>query len=449
MLFIDNLIFKLIKFLLIYLVLASLLNVAGYLYGGATFISSINEIIVVVITILFCFSLLKVKRIDKSLKIVLILLCYYVLYIVISVLIGYINTHNILISMNVIRIKVFPIIMGIICLILGYNYPRKIEEIKKKFWSFCIFFSYLNSIFVILQFNLGWETITKIVFGKPMYAFDLFAFTHSGSLFRVPGFFENALASGFFGTLVFIYCLVSFYDNRKIINIIHLIPSTVIIIMSFNRQIYLVAIITFVCILLWKSSKNLLISMTLLIFSLSLIVLPVLGQSKIGIFTTDSIKMRGNVWTEVIDDLNLNNNPFFILTGKGSGTSGEAININSDKLNKNKINSLSFVDNNFISIFHDEGIIGFLLFMIINLVLLYIVLKNKNSFSALFLFVFILSILVRMMLNSVLQGQLASYVYWMLISFYIVEVINENKNINNKLRRIHNGGKSINITRNL
>ncbi|KZE97367.1 O-antigen ligase family protein [Geobacillus stearothermophilus] len=433
---IDVIITTLFSILCIYLFVADFLNVIAYIFNLGIWLSLINELLVVII---FLFYLLKLAKginrsflnSDKNIKILTKLSIIYFFYVMLSTFHGFLYHDEIFTFFNTIRLKLFPILMGVLlCSLLDeIEFIGMILKFRNIFFIFLNIYIYINAIVIFIQHQMGWELFTQAIFGKPTYAFERYAFTHIGDFLRTPGLFSNALESGVFGSLLFIINIILYIHRKKIIYLINLLPTIYTIVLSYNRQIY-IAILLVLMVIFLLNLKSMYIKIAITCFLISMFILvtvkiiPFLSNNGgNSLLNEESLIERTIVWNEVINDMKLEDNLINLFIGKGSGTSGTAIINPLEQRQLDEFSPLSFIDNGYLYIFHDDGLIGIGLFIVIVFFSLVILFKGrKKSPYSTISFLFLLTCVLRMFFNSVFTGQLTAYCFWIFLGLGLMEI---------------------------
>lgn len=272
------------------------------------------------------------------------------------------------------------------------------------------FFSVINIILVILGFMLGWETMTKYILGEALYAFPVYSFGHSSTMIRVPGLFVDALTQGAFSYLVFVINLISFIDRAYIKRksaFIFFSIGILGVVLSTNRQVILGMLVTILILIIirWKKIAVSIISFSLIVICIGLIMI---NNSNRAIFSKESLSIRNQVWISVIEDMEIANTQMNLFIGTG---------VDATTIGKNE-GGIILVDNSYLLILHDYGLIGLIVFlMFIGTLLKYLCNNFNESTMAKIGLLYTVFFIVRMFFHSSIVNEYDSY------TFYIIELI--------------------------
>lgn len=402
-----NGIINLIYLMIIFVILGGILGILDFRLGLSDRFSLINDFFSIIFIICTLKNVIKngitiYEEIKRIQVIGSLLIGILLLNCVISVAI------NNEINSSILAIK--NLIIPICILILGILNLNKIKNINVNV-IICIinFFAIINIILVFLGFTLGWEKITNYVLGESLYAFHIYSFGNSGSLLRVPGLFVDALTQGSFSFLVFISNFIYIISNKQKkvrYNIIFLIIGLIGVLLSTNRQIILGTIISMVTLFIIKNKKASILIVISSILSANIVMFFVLNSNK-DIFSMESLMIRINVWKGIILDMGIGENFLKLFFGTG---------VDATTLGKGNF-GIELVDNAYLLMLHDYGLIGLIIFILLLISLAKFFLKNfKNDFAKIS-FLYLIYFVVRMFFHSSIVNEYDSNM------FYIIELV--------------------------
>ncbi|MDM0851340.1 hypothetical protein QTI42_14825 [Clostridium perfringens] len=313
------------------------------------------------------------------------------------------------------------LIIPICLLILGILDCEKIKYINtERIVAIVNFFAIINIILVLFGFYLGWQRMTEYVLGEQLYAFSVYSFGNSASLLRVPGLFVDALTQGSFSFLVFIINLCYLFDKKqkkKYSLLVFMIIGFLGIILSTNRQIILGTIIAFIVLFIIKNRKA---SLIIAMFSTLIGTIGsffIINSNK-DIFSIESLVIRLNVWKSIIDDMGLGNNFFGLFIGTG---------VDATTLGKGNY-GIQLVDNGYLLILHDYGLIGLMLFILLLISLLIFFQRNlEKNFFAKVSFLYLIYFIIRLFFHSSVVNEYDSNMFYLVSLIGIVTILYEKR----------------------
>jgi len=416
---------NLLKILIVYLLTAPIFNIIIYNYKLSKLFSALNELIVILLLIISFIAIKKIKLTRESFSIFFISLLYAFWIIIASFKSFYIRDFELGLLLNTIRIRLFPLLLFMLILIIPYK-KSYIINIKEFIQSLFNIYIYLNFVFVLIELILGWEKITLFIFGSPKYSFNLLRFSHIGPFLRVPGLFSGAIGLGIFANFVFTFNLINYVFKKKKIFLFNSMISLFLIIISFNRQLYLITFIFIIILFIIKLKDKYLRFLVLFIILIIIIsIFPIITNSNFSLLSTQSMNYRVEAWDNTIEDMDLNNNLSNLFFGKGGGTSGTSMN-NPFKRGDNKNEGeygLNFVDNGYLLLIHDYGVIGLFLFLLLSIYILLFLGKNHYDTFEYSVIIIVCLTLVRMVFNSIFTGQFTISFYYLFLGISLKGII--------------------------
>lgn len=402
-------------YILLFAILSlSIFQILDYRLDSRGLLPFFNEIIV----ILFCFLGLyhicaKVILPSKIINILIIVGLNIVYFLFLNIIGMYRNAS---LFMVIISIKNF--LLPLIILLIGMIDYRYFELISlKKIISIINITSLINIFFVLIEYTLGWKVITNLVLGESVYALPIYSFGHSAGIMRVPGIFCDSLTQGSFSLLVFILNSLLLGNKcifKKNISSLFCIIGLIGAILSMNRQIVL-AICVYTIINLIIKYKTKLIALIFLLSPFIFGVLYYILGINSGYFSLESLFIRAEIWNRVFHSMNLKYFPLNFFIGKGIDATllGEAG------------GQLTLVDNSFLLIFHDYGLIGLVLFVILLIVVLkYFYNHYDYNVMAKVSFYYIICFIVRMNFHSSVVNEYDSYMFIFIILLGVIFTAN-------------------------
>ncbi|KLE14598.1 hypothetical protein [Clostridium sp. C8] len=291
------------------------------------------------------------------------------------------------------------------------------------------FFAVINIILVILGFILGWGTMTKYILGESLYASSVYSFGHSSTMLRVPGLFVDALTQGAFSYLVFVINFISFIDRAYIKRknaMIFFSIGILGVVLSTNRQVILGMLVAILILIIirWKKVAVSILSFSLIIILIGLIMI---NNSNRAIFSKESLSIRNQVWTSIIEDMDISNNQVNLLIGTG---------VDATTIGKNE-GGIDLVDNTYLLILHDYGLIGLIVFlMFISALLKYLWNSSNESTMAKIGLLYTVFFIVRMFFHSSIVNEYDSYIFYIIELMAIIESLyNKNERVENEVKR--------------
>lgn len=414
------LVVKYIYLLFIFIILSAMLQVIDFRLGFTQGFSLLNVLVDILFFIsIFVYMIKGDFFLFEGIKNVQLYGCVCIVYLVIIIIISISRNNNFVMSILAIKNLIFPMLV----LIGGAFISHKIRKTNiLKLIKLINFFEIINIILVLLGFKYGWEIITGYILGESLYAFPIYSFTHSSSMARVPGLFVDALTQGAFSYLVFIVNLIIFIDNKYIkrkYSLLFMFISIGGIILSTNRQVILATFI-FIIILLSLKYRKLAIVFICFGISGSIAFLMQIVNSNIDIFSLESFNIRMGIWGDVIKDMNISQKPMNLFWGTG---------VNATVLGKES-STVELVDNGYLLILHDYGVIGLILFVLFILSILICFCRHfyKDSIIKISLG-YCIFFIVRMFFHSSIVNVYDSYMFCLITLIGLSKVI-ELKSLN-------------------
>lgn len=412
---------KYIYLLFTVIVLSAMLQILDFRFGFFQRFSLLNVLVDIIFFMnIFNYMIKKELFLFNEIKKVQLYGCLFIFYLIIIIVFGITQNNNLIMTVLAIKNLVFPILV----LISGTFISNKINKVNiLKLIKIINFFEIINMILVVLGFKYGWEIVTKYILGESLYAFSIYQFGNSSSITRVPGLFSDALTQGAFSYLVFIVNLIIFIDNKYIkrkFSILFIFIGILGIILSTNRQVILATFI-FIIILLCLKYRKLAVMFICFGISGSIVFLIKIINSSNAIFSLESFNIRIGIWEDVINSMNILENPMNLFFGTG---------VNATVLGKES-STIALVDNGYLLILHDYGIIGLILFILLILNILSSLYKYfyKNSIIKIS-FGYCIFFIVRMFFHSSIINIYDSYMFFLITLIGLSKVIKVKDSIN-------------------
>lgn len=387
-------------------IFSAIFQILDFRLNKGQFFSLINKFVVIIlISFVIVYIFKNYFKLNNKIKHLYSINLLFIYYLIIRILCSCIRTHNIESVVLSIKNLVLPYILLIFFIMISAD----IKNFNpKKLYNIINFAGIINITLVFIGFSLGWEITTKYVLGRSYYALDIYCFGHSGSMLRVPGLFQDALTQGSFSFLVFIINYIKFKtceQNKKIYYIIFTLIGLLGMLLSTNRQIIFALGIYFLLVGIIKFRKVAIFLLSWLIpFIIYLISL--LSNLNIDIFSLKSLFYRFDSWSNILNNMNLEQNPFNILWGVG---------VNASILEKinNKVTNL---DNSYLLIFNDFGLIGVVLLvaLLFNIIRYLINYSNDNEYVKIGI-AYTIYFIVRMFFHNSIINEYESYIFILVI----------------------------------
>jgi hypothetical protein len=242
-----------------------------------------------------------------------------------------------------------------------------------------------------------------------------------GSIFYRP---SNLSAPIIFSIELVIYLCLLLFENKKVkLFFVMFLASLYPLILMQSRSSYILLLVFILVYLLIQKRFIIVSSIIFIITTLGLLFGNSIYLFSALNFQEKSYTVRISSMINTIENF-LNESPFVILFGKGVGSSN--MNLNDVEKNFGGI----YVENFYLALLYDSGIVIFSIWIIFNILLLLKSLKIKSKIS-IYAFILILCLFLTNIFASNLTANVIQVLYWQLA--FIILLRNRNINILNNI----------------
>ncbi|MDK0822922.1 hypothetical protein [Clostridium perfringens] len=372
-------------------------------FGFLSFKKILPEVILIIILTILTINIFLKKKIN--LNIFFIAACFYIFNFIFQCI--SIDDGKIFYA---IRDNLLPFILLFLIMNNSFNINEK-KILMRKLTALIKIFLISGFILALLEFILGWKWTSIFYTGIPFYGRDEASgimIWQIGKYLRVPSVTGDSVI--FAISNFFAFFLIDISNQKKIYKFL----AVVNIILSTSRTILIVLIVYIFIKFLLENTKNfnfirknmlIILTITIFIIAVVLFILIYCNNNTLG-----SLYERINgVWKNIFINLNLKE----FLLGKGVFEIGSGMN-NYLANNYEYFYIYSFVDNTILYLILSYGIIGSLLFILINFKVIKISLKlNDLKYMS-----FILASMIGSLTINYMQGR--SYIYLYFIFFIFI-----------------------------
>jgi len=392
------------KLLLFIVILCSIFNLVLIKFSIYNFKIEIGLLSILLLVYIYLFSIMhkkefKKKRKDK--KITVMLICFTVinLYIFLEPLFLYIY------STEAYSLYLFTY-LNLEFLLITFLFLKRFQYKEKTIIFIISCFSILNSGLAFFQYSTGRllinfkdpsQQITQLYVGR-----------------RVSGFVIGDNGGGNLGVILFPILLYNYSKNKNVLNLMLLLSDLLFTVFTFTRIAYLSIIVEliiyFISTLKIGSIKNTIKKITSLIFAIGIVIYFYLNyfNELINIL----FSQRGDTQNDRFAQFPIALNAFYStpIFGTGHGQYNDYV------MCKFGIFDNLVIHSQLLNILVEEGIVFFILFIIINILLIYMLLKKYNKkIEVVFLIMLFVGNLICINFNPNQTYEINIYIYYFIL----------------------------------
>lgn len=370
-------------------------------------------VIIIVTSIIYTIKN-KIKNIRKD-SLIYSFICFFYIFILI---LNLLNITEAIQVYYVVRDSLIPFLVLVTIKHVNFN-KSEVEKILQRITTILCIQGIFGLVLGVIESLKGWEWTSKFYTGYVFYGNDpltAIKVNEIGNILRIPSIAGTSVIYGMMGAITVI--LLLFYEKSRKKKIIFLLISFINILLSTYRTSLVIAIVSVGIYILLKFKPKMRI--IILNFATSLLLLGALFGwivNKITLLSPESLYDRiNNTWSIALEELKSFQMFLPLNTYSIGGNANYRLNSNIDIV-------FSYIDNMFLYILLSFGLIGLILFLILEFKL-----YKDASTQAYGSIVKVLTIcfLIGGMFTNLFQGRSFCIIYFIVVGIILNKENTEN-----------------------